>query len=49
VLDPMGVEIAGLGDTDGVVTAEISPERVSSVRETLPVLFQRRYEVRTKS
>ncbi len=31
ILDPMGVEIAGLGETDGVVTAEISPERVSSV------------------
>jgi predicted amidohydrolase len=48
VLDPMGIEIAGLDETDGVVTAEISPERVSSVRTALPVLLQRRYEVRPK-
>ena len=46
VVDPMGIEIVGLGDTDGVATAEISPERVSSVRALLPVLTQRRYEVR---
>ena len=48
VLDPMGVEIAGLGETDGVAVAEISPERVRSVRAALPVLLQRRYEVRPK-
>ncbi len=46
VLDPMGVELAGLGETDGVATAEISLERVTSVRAALPVLLQRRYEVR---
>ena len=48
VLDPMGVEIVRLGETDGVATAEIAPERVSSVRAALPVLEQRRYEVRPK-
>ena len=48
VLDPMGVEIAGLGETDGVATVEISSERVGSVRAALPVLLQRRYEVRPK-
>jgi predicted amidohydrolase len=48
VIDPMGLEIVGLGDTDGVATAEISPERVSSVRAALPVLAQRRYEVRPR-
>jgi predicted amidohydrolase len=48
VLDPMGVELAGLGETDGVAVAEISPERVRSVRAALPVLLQRRYEVRPK-
>jgi hypothetical protein len=45
----MGVEIVGLGATDGVATADISPERVSAVRALLPVLAQRRYEVRPRS
>jgi deaminated glutathione amidase len=49
VIDPMGVEIVGLGATDGVATADISPERVSAVRALLPVLAQRRYEVRPRS
>jgi len=48
VLDPMGVELAGLGETDGVAAAEISAERVRAVRAALPVLAQRRYEVRPK-
>jgi predicted amidohydrolase len=45
VLDPMGVELAGLGDDAGVATAEISAERVRSVRA---VLAQRRYDVRPR-
>ena len=49
VLDPMGVELAGLGEIDGVATAEISPTRVTSVRAALPVLLQRRYEVRPRA
>jgi predicted amidohydrolase len=49
VLDPMGVELAGLGDGDGVATAEITFDRLGSVREALPVLVQRRYEVHPKS
>jgi predicted amidohydrolase len=48
VLDPMGVEMASLGDGDGVATAEITSERLAWVRESLPVLMQRRYEVRPK-
>ncbi len=48
VLDPMGVELAGLGETDGLATGEISAERVRTVRAALPVLAQRRYEVRPK-
>jgi len=48
VLDPMGIELAALGEKDGVATAEISLERLRSVREALPVLNQRRYEVRPK-
>ena len=49
VLDPMGVELAGLGEGDGVVVAEVSDERVREVREALPVLAQRRFEVRPRS
>ena len=48
VLDPMGVELAGLGDGEGVAVAEISSERLVSVRAALPVLTQRRYEVRPR-
>ena len=48
VLDPMGVELAGLGETDGIAVAEISAARVRSVRAALPVLSQRRYEVRPR-
>jgi predicted amidohydrolase len=48
VLDPMGVCLAGLGETEGLATAEISAERVRAVRAALPVLAQRRYEVRAK-
>jgi predicted amidohydrolase len=46
VLDPMGVELTKLGEANGLATAELSVERVRSVRAALPVLTQRRYEVR---
>ena len=49
VLDPMGIELAALGDDEGVAVAELSEERLRSVREALPVLAQRRYEVRPKA
>jgi len=48
VLDPMGVALAGLGEADGFAIAEISEQRVRAVREALPVLTQRRYEVRPR-
>jgi deaminated glutathione amidase len=48
VLDPMGVELAGLGELEGVATAEVTAERVAAVRAVLPVLAQRRYEVRPR-
>jgi predicted amidohydrolase len=48
VIDPMGIELARLGETEGVAIAEISSEHVRSVREALPVLLQRRYEVRPR-
>jgi predicted amidohydrolase len=46
VLDPMGVEVAKLGEATGLATAELSLERIHSVRASLPVLTQRRYEVK---
>jgi predicted amidohydrolase len=49
VLDPVGVELGGLGEADGVAVADVSAARVRSVRESLPVLSQRRYEVRPRS
>ena len=48
VLDPMGVLLAGLGEADGIAAADVSSERVRDVRAGLPVLAQRRYEVRPK-
>jgi predicted amidohydrolase len=48
VLDPMGIELTALADGDGVAMAEISTARLRSVRDSLPVLTQRRYEVRPK-
>jgi hypothetical protein len=40
--------LAGLGESDGIATADVCPERVRAVRAVLPVLAQRRYEVRRK-
>lgn len=46
VVDPMGVHLARLGETDGAVAvAEATAERVAEVRRVLPVLANRRYEV----
>jgi predicted amidohydrolase len=41
IVDPFGVTLASLGETPGVATAEISRERLESVRKKLPVLAQR--------
>ena len=48
VVDPMGIELAHLGESDELGAAEISSERVLAVREVLPMLTQRRYEVRSR-
>lgn len=48
VIDPMGVELARLSEPDGLACAEISEERLDEVRELLPMLAQRRYEVRPR-
>ena len=42
VVDPLGVALAGLGDAEGVATAEISRERLNAARARLPVLAQRK-------
>ncbi|MDJ0334526.1 carbon-nitrogen hydrolase family protein [Salinibacterium sp. G-O1] len=43
VVDPMGVELVTIGEISGVAVAEISPERVSSVRKVNPALSLRRF------
>jgi predicted amidohydrolase len=42
IIDPLGVTLAGLGEADGVATAEVSRDRLSAARARLPVLSQRR-------
>ena len=46
IVDPMGVHLARLGETDGAVAvAEVTAERVAEVRRVLPVLANRRFGV----
>ncbi|MFK4728170.1 carbon-nitrogen hydrolase family protein [Agromyces mediolanus] len=45
VLDPMGVELAGLGEEEGVAVAWIDRERLERVRRVNPALALRRYRV----
>ncbi|WP_431220819.1 carbon-nitrogen hydrolase family protein [Leifsonia xyli] len=45
VVDPMGVTLAGLGETTGVAVAEVSAARLREVRERNPALALRRYRV----
>ncbi|GAA2462999.1 carbon-nitrogen hydrolase family protein [Agromyces soli] len=45
VIDPMGVEIAGLGEEAGVAIAWIERERLERVRRVNPALELRRYRV----
>lgn len=42
IVDPLGAQIAGLGDGEGVAIADISHERLKEARTRLPVLLQRR-------
>lgn len=42
IVDPLGAQIAGLGDGEGVAIADISQERLKDARTRLPVLAQRR-------
>jgi deaminated glutathione amidase len=45
VVDPMGVEIAAIGEITDVAVAWISAERIAVVRETNPALALRRFGV----
>jgi predicted amidohydrolase len=45
IVDPLGAQIAGLGDGEGVAVADISHERIKDARARLPVLAQRRARV----
>jgi deaminated glutathione amidase len=42
IVDPLGAQIGGLGDGEGVAMADISHERVKEARTRLPVVAQRR-------
>jgi predicted amidohydrolase len=42
IVDPLGAQIAGLGEGEGVAIADISHERIKAARARLPVLAQRR-------
>jgi len=42
VVDPMGVAVAGLGEQEGIATAEVEPERITEVRRRNPSLSNRR-------
>lgn len=48
IVDPMGVVVAGIGEEEGVIVAEISPERVRAVREKSPTLKNCRPELYAK-
>jgi len=45
VIDPMGVEIATIGEATDVAVAWLSPQRIAAVRETNPALALRRFGV----
>ena len=45
VVDPFGVVLASLADTEGVAVADIDPERVDRCRERMPSLEHRRWRV----
>ena len=42
IVDPLGAQIAGLGDGEGVAVADISHQRLKEARTRLPVLAQRK-------
>ncbi|PRY69458.1 putative amidohydrolase [Glaciihabitans tibetensis] len=49
IVDPMGVEIATVGELADVACAVVSPERVAAVRTLNPALALRRFDVIARS
>jgi len=49
IADPMGVVVAQVGEAAGVAVADISADRLASVRQTLPSLLHRRFDTRPSS
>jgi predicted amidohydrolase len=45
IVDPMGVEIAAIGEIEGVAIAGVSRERIADVRKLNPALELRRFSV----
>ncbi|AWR93711.1 carbon-nitrogen hydrolase family protein [Acidianus brierleyi] len=45
VIDPLGVPISRATEKEGIITSEIDKERIKEVRDTLPVLYQRREDL----
>jgi len=45
IVDPMGVALASLGETEGVAVAVVDPARIAQVREVNPALALRRFRV----
>lgn len=45
IVDPMGVVVAEAGENETVIIADVSPERVRSVRAKNPSLEHRRYRI----
>jgi deaminated glutathione amidase len=45
VVDPFGVVVASMAEGEGVVVADVDPERVDRCRERMPSLEHRRWEV----
>ena len=43
IVDPMGVAVARMGDETGLISADLSPDRVREVRERTPSLSNRRF------
>lgn len=48
IIDPMGISIAMIGDEVGTAQAQLTPERIKSVREINPALSMRRFAVNPK-
>lgn len=45
VVDPWGKIVAEAGESDEIVYATLDPEQISSVRSSIPVLEQRRFDI----